>query len=217
MKELISSEDRELAITICELLDSKKAENIELFNVTHLSNLADYFVMATVSNNVQAKALADFIQESLGKVNVKLLRRDGVNDWIILDYNFVIVHIFTPEVKEFYHLDKLWNDGKNVYTLSSIKKMLDKEEKNEKQKVEKDERVEKYIAEREEKARNREARKILRTGNSQPKMDDVKNQVEEKLEKKTKPTKVTQSDKIKKDSKKETTSKKAQPKKDLKK
>ena len=159
MRELMPSENRDLAIKICELLDSKKAENIELFGVGHLSSLADYFIMSTVSNTVQAKTLADFIEESLSKFSIKTLRRDGVSDWIILDYNFVIVHIFTPQMRESYHLEKLWNDGKNVYTLSGIKKLLEKEEKTEKQKTEKAEKLEKDLAEKEQKVKQKEEKK----------------------------------------------------------
>lgn len=137
MKDLIQSESRDLAVAISELLDAKKAENVELYSVTHLSSIADFFVMASASNTTQTKALADYIEESLSKIGIKNLRRDGVGEWIVLDYNNVIVHIFTPDAKTFYHLDKLWNDGKNAFSLDAVRKMIEKEEKEAKQKIEK--------------------------------------------------------------------------------
>jgi len=220
MRDLIPSEDRELAIAICELLDSKKIEKVELFNVAGLSNLADYFVMATISNSIQAKALADFIEESLDKVGIKNLRRDGVNDWIILDYNFVIVHIFTSEVQEFYHLDKLWNDGKNVYSLSSIKKMLEKESKNEKHKINKEEKNEKCIVEKIEKVRKKEEKDTLRKTKVQQNVGNEKLKEKEKElkkidEKSIKGKKVIEKplEKINREGKKEVKSKKEQSKK----
>ena len=132
MKELKRSESSDLAVAICKLLDAKKAENIELYDVAHLSSLADYFVVASASNTTLIKSLADYIDENLSKVGIKELRRDGVGEWIVIDYNEVIVHILTPEVRNFYHMDKLWNDGKNVYNFADIIKMLEKEDKAEK-------------------------------------------------------------------------------------
>jgi len=94
MKDLQKNESRDLAFAIAKILDDKKAENVEVYNVAHLSSVADYFVMATASNTTLVKALADFVEENLVKVGIRNLRRDGAQEWIVLDYNFVIVHIF---------------------------------------------------------------------------------------------------------------------------
>ena len=151
MKDLVPSEMRDLAIAICKLADSKKIDNVELYRVSHLSNIADYFVMATVSNATLAKSLADFLEESLEKKGIRPLRRDGATEWIVLDYDFVIVHIFTPEVQTFYRFDKLWNDGKNVYSMQVIDKLLEKEQKNEQIKAEKEKKAEKQKQEKADK------------------------------------------------------------------
>lgn len=170
MKELVPSESRELAIQICEFLEGKKTEKVELFNVAHLSSLTDYFVMTTLSNATQVKSIAEELEVFFAKNNIKILRRDGVNEWIVLDYGFVIVHIFTPAISELYHLDRLWNDGKNTYNLATLKKVLEKEEKVEKQKAEKMTR-----------AKEKEDRKKLK---KEIQKDKVKTEVENKEQEK---------------------------------
>lgn len=137
VEKYMENESRTMAVAIAELLDSKKAENIEIIDIAKLSSVADYMVIATVSNTTMSKAIADFVEESLQKVGVKVLRREGVGEWIVLDYNFVLVHIFTPNLRDFYHLDKIWSEGKNIHNLESIKKLIEKEEAQEKQKEKK--------------------------------------------------------------------------------
>ncbi len=176
MKDLIPSETRDLAIAICKLADSKKIDSIELYRVSHLSSIADYFVMATVSNATLAKSLADFVEESLEKKGIRPLRRDGATEWIVLDYDFVIVHIFTPEVQTFYRLDKLWNDGKNVYSMQVIDKLLEKEKKNEQVKVEKDKKAEKQKQEKADKL----AKKVLDKENKNSAKPEKKKVAKEK-------------------------------------
>ena len=132
MKGFERNESTDLAVAIAELLDSKKAENIALFDISKISSVANYMVMATVSNTTQSKAISDFVEESLNKVGIRVLRRDGAMEWICLDYNEVIVHIFTPEVREFYHLEKIWGENKNAYTLEEVRKFVEKEEQDKK-------------------------------------------------------------------------------------
>ena len=136
MKGFERNDATDLAIAIAELFDSKKAENITLFDITKISSVANYMVVGTVSNTTQSKAIADFVEESLNKVGIRVLRRDGAMEWIVLDYNEVIVHIFTAEIRDHYHLEKIWGENKNAYSLEDVRKFLEKEEQ-EKQKQEK--------------------------------------------------------------------------------
>ena len=142
MKGFERNEATDLAVAIAELFDSKKAENIVMFDITKLSSVANYMVLATVGSSTQGKAVADFVEENLNKVGVRVLRRDGAMDWIVLDYNEVIVHIFTQEVRDFYHLEKIWGENKNAFTLEEVRKFLEKEEQ-ENSKVEKQEKPKK--------------------------------------------------------------------------
>ncbi len=129
MRNIEESEVRTLAIRICQLLDDKKATDIEMLDVANLSSLADFFVLATAGNTTHTKALCDELEEKLSKDGIRPMRRDGVNDWIVLDYNTVIVHVMTADTRNCYHLEKLWNNGKNAYDLDAIAKLLQKEKK----------------------------------------------------------------------------------------
>lgn len=138
MRNIEASEGRELAIKICQILDNKKATSIEMLDVAHLSSLADFFVLATAGNTTHAKALCDEIDAKLSKEGIRPMRRDGVSEWIVLDYNAVIVHVMTEDIRNCYHLEKLWNDGKNSYDLAAITKLLQKEKRAVEQKELKD-------------------------------------------------------------------------------
>ena len=106
----------ELAREIAKILDSKKATDIKVLNIGELSSLGDYFVLASGSNISQTKALCDEIDEQLGKLGLNPRRIEGYQSasWILLDYVDVIVHIFYSETREFYSLERLWADVKQV-------------------------------------------------------------------------------------------------------
>lgn len=103
--------------TVCEVLNEKKAEDITVLAVGHLTIIADYFVIATARNISQAKALSENVDEKLSKIyGLEPLRIEGVREgrWIVMDYGGVIVHIFNDDTRMLYCLDKLWSDGSNV-------------------------------------------------------------------------------------------------------
>ncbi len=120
--------DYTLATTACKVFEENKAENILLIDVSYLSNIADYFVIATANSTIHAKSLVEHIEDALEKKGEKVYRRDGAGDgrWLVLDFGTLIVHIFTPEIREFYHLEKLWNDGKNTLNMAGINKLIEK-------------------------------------------------------------------------------------------
>ncbi len=108
---------KELTDKICNLLDSKKAEDITVLSVAHLTIIADYFVIATARSTAQAKALAEVVEEKLSKEDgIEPSRIEGVKEgrWVVMDYGGVIVHVFNDETRVLYCLDKLWTDGNNV-------------------------------------------------------------------------------------------------------
>lgn len=106
----------ELNNRICEILDEKKAEDITILAVTHLTIIADYFVIATARSTAQAKALAENVEDKLSKEGVEPSRIDGTREgrWVVMDYGSTIVHIFNDETRMLYCLDKLWADGTNL-------------------------------------------------------------------------------------------------------
>lgn len=106
----------EIKNAVCKELDERKAVDITVLKVTHLTVLADYFVICTARSNKQVKALAEYVSESMEEAGVQTLRSDGVREgkWAVLDFGSVIVHIFNDDTRMFYCLEKLWADGDNV-------------------------------------------------------------------------------------------------------
>ena len=106
----------EIKNAICKELDERKAVDITVLNVAHLTVLADYFVICTARSNKQVKALAEYVEEKMEENGVPVLRSDGVREgkWAALDFGSVIVHVFNDDTRMFYCLEKLWTDGENV-------------------------------------------------------------------------------------------------------
>lgn len=92
----------------------KKAFDVRILDLRKLSSVCDFFVICSASVEVHARAIADCITENLEKQGVRFWHNEGyqASRWILLDYVDVVVHIFLPEVREFYSLEKLWGDAK---------------------------------------------------------------------------------------------------------
>ena len=108
---------KEMAILAAKALDSKKGGEIKVMEVTDLTSLADYFVICTATSSTQIKALCDAVEEKLAvEAGEKPLHREGHRGgvWVLLDYGCLVVHVFDTEAREFYGLERLWNDGKPV-------------------------------------------------------------------------------------------------------
>ena len=106
-------ESKQLAEKIAHILNEKKAQDIQALKIQDLTVLADYFVLATGTSNTQVRALADEVEFVLAKEGIEPLHSEGyeTKSWILLDYNSVIVHIFYPDARKFYDLERLWADA----------------------------------------------------------------------------------------------------------
>jgi ribosome-associated protein len=104
-----------LAQRIAKILYDKKAQDITVLHVGQLTVITDYMVIASGRSSLQVKALADDVDDALAMEGVTLRAREGQGEgrWIVLDYGTVLVHIFHPEDRQFYHLERLWEDGSN--------------------------------------------------------------------------------------------------------
>lgn len=102
--------------TIITALEDKKAENIQIIDISEVSSVADYFVIANGTNKSQVQALADNVSEKLGRNGVYAKQTEGYNsaNWILLDYTDIVIHIFDKESRGFYDLERIWRDGKVV-------------------------------------------------------------------------------------------------------
>lgn len=102
---------------ISTILEEKKAKEIKTIDIKDISVLADYFIICGGTSTTHIKALADEVEVKLEEEGVELVgNKQGYNTarWILLDYGWVIVHIFHEEDRAFYNLEKLWADGKIV-------------------------------------------------------------------------------------------------------
>lgn len=109
-------ESFEIAKNAARLLDEKKAENISVIKIEDISSLADYFVIANGRGSTHVRSLADEVEEKLKQRGVEPMRIEGYrsDNWVLMDYTNVVVHIFTQEARDFYDLDRLWADGAKV-------------------------------------------------------------------------------------------------------
>ena len=107
---------KEEALRIAQVLDGKKAQKLMILEVSHLTSITDYFVIASASNTQLVRAMAEEVEEKLSEEDgIVARRKEGYNEsrWIVLDYSGVIVHIFHQEEREFYNIERLWMDGSN--------------------------------------------------------------------------------------------------------
>lgn len=116
------TEETSLVRTIARALDDKKALNILALDVHHLTVITDYMVIATGRSVLQTKSLADDLDDKMAELGIPLRSREGYQEgrWIVMDYGTVLVHIFHPEAREYYHLERLWADGQNAVDLSDV-------------------------------------------------------------------------------------------------
>ena len=103
-----------LANRIAEIVSDRKAIDVRVFDVRGLVSYTDYLVICSGNTERQTKAIRDAVHQQLKDDDGLLPRRaEGVGEarWILLDYLDCIVHIFTPDARDFYRLDKLWGDA----------------------------------------------------------------------------------------------------------
>lgn len=96
-------------------LNNKKARGLKALKIDGLTTLADYFVIATATSSTHVRALADEVEEKLKEQSVEPHHIEGKSTgWIVLDYTSVVVHVFTPQEREFYNLDNMWKDADEI-------------------------------------------------------------------------------------------------------
>ena len=105
----------EKAKNIAKILDKKKAIDIVGIETKELTVMSDYFIIASGTSNTHVRALADDVDDEMKKLGVEVDHIEGrATGWILLDYNDVLVHIFQPESRQYYNIERLWNDAARV-------------------------------------------------------------------------------------------------------
>ena len=109
-------DSKELVKIAYNALDDKKGHDIRIIDITAITSMGDYFIIADGSNRNQVQALCDSVEESMHKAGAKLKNREGYSNggWILLDYYDIIVHIFVEEERSFYDLEHIWKDGNTI-------------------------------------------------------------------------------------------------------
>lgn len=106
----------QIARIVVEALEDKKAEEIKVIDISQLSIIADYFIIAGGSNRSQIQALSDHVAEKLGRAGHPLKQKEGYDsaNWVLMDFGDVIVHIFDKENRLLYDLERIWGDGRQI-------------------------------------------------------------------------------------------------------
>ena len=109
----MEKEPKTLALEVAKLLRDKRAEELLVLDIEHLTVLASYMVVCSGRSTIQVKAMADELEEKLPEQQP--IRREGYAEgrWIVLDYGSVLVHIFHEQEREYNHMERLWMDGTN--------------------------------------------------------------------------------------------------------
>ncbi len=99
-----------------EALEDKKAENVVVLYIGKITTIADYFVIANAKNPNQLQAMADAVQEAMFKAGINRTGGEGIGNknWVLLDYNDIVVHLFDEKSREFYDLERIWADAEKT-------------------------------------------------------------------------------------------------------
>ena len=112
-----NTDSKLLACVIARVLDDKLGKDITILNISHVSSLADYFVIVTGDSTPQVKALMESVRENIKKAFERLpvrMENDARNRWNLLDYGDVVVHILHKDERETYAIEKFWNHAFSV-------------------------------------------------------------------------------------------------------
>ena len=106
----------ELARLAIGALEDKKAEDVRVIDIEEVSVLADYFIIATGNNRTQVQAMADEVEQKLGRAGAVPRQIEGYQaaNWVLLDFGDVIIHIFDAQNRLFYDLERIWKDGRQI-------------------------------------------------------------------------------------------------------
>ena len=106
-------QSKKMAKLAYEALDEKKGEDIKIIDISNISVLADYFIIANGSNDSQVRALVDNVEDKLAKegFDLKQTEGQGLGSWVLMDFGSIIVHVFDKENRLFYDLERIWRDG----------------------------------------------------------------------------------------------------------
>lgn len=106
----------QLAQQVAAAASDKKAKDILILDIHELTPMADYFVICSANSGTQMEAIAKSVRDKMGQLGIPCRGAEGMDDarWILLDFGDVVVHVFRPEDRDFYHLERLWGDARAI-------------------------------------------------------------------------------------------------------
>ncbi len=115
-------QSKEMVRLAVQALQDKKGEDVKIIDIHEVSVLADYFIIASGTNPNQVQAMADNVEETLGRAGYVSRQVEGYDsaNWILMDYKDIIVHIFCREDRLFYDLERIWRDGKTIVDVNEL-------------------------------------------------------------------------------------------------
>lgn len=101
---------------VIDYIEDKKGHNITVLDLKGISVIADYFMIATGNSTTQTKAITEYLVDKLPEMGIKALRTEGLPEaqWVLIDCGDLVIHIMTPDTREFYSLERLWGDAREV-------------------------------------------------------------------------------------------------------
>ncbi len=107
---------KKMASIAYKALDDKQGEDIRVIDISEISIIGDYFIIANGTNESQVRALVDNVEYELEKAGYYVIQREGYGNssWTLLDFGDIIIHVFDKENRLFYNLERIWSDGKAI-------------------------------------------------------------------------------------------------------
>lgn len=99
---------------VVEFALSRKAEDVLLFDLRKITTMTDFFVICTGTTDVQVKAIAQAVLDGCKKADIAVYHVEGLDSlsWVLIDLVDIVVHVFQPDVRKYYQLERLWGDAK---------------------------------------------------------------------------------------------------------
>ena len=112
------SRDSEIFTTIIKAIQEKKGENVISLDLRQIPEaVADFFIICEANSNTQVRAIADYVEEQVQmQIGEQPYKHEGftAQQWILVDYVNVVVHVFQPETRKFYNLEEMWSDAETM-------------------------------------------------------------------------------------------------------
>src|SRR5262249_32826857 len=107
---------RDIAVFAARTADEKKGTDILIYDLRELTDITDYFVIATAHSKAQIRAILESIARALKNVGVKKIGQEGNESgrWVLLDYGDCVIHIFSPDLRDYYALESMWGDAPKI-------------------------------------------------------------------------------------------------------